>query len=62
MIFLIQKRFLNLKNKTPLHCATENDSKEVIELLIQKGANINVTDLHFKKIELKILIIIKQIL
>ena len=30
-------------NKTPLHFAIENDSKEMFELLILKGADINVT-------------------
>ena len=32
---------LNKKNKTPLHIAAENNSKEIGELLISKGADIN---------------------
>ena len=46
MLFLINGiynkwRKLNKKNDTPLHEATENNSKEMLELLISKGADIN---------------------
>ena len=36
---------MNQKNKTPLHYAAEKNSKEIGELLISKGADINAIDL-----------------
>ena len=41
----MRKRNLNQKNLTPLHIAAENDSKEIGELLISKGADINAIDI-----------------
>ena len=35
---------LNNKNKTPLHYASEQNSKEIGKILISKGADINATD------------------
>ena len=35
---------LNHMNKTPLHYAIEYNSKEMEEMLISKGANINAKD------------------
>ena len=32
-------------NRTPLHCAAEYNSKDIGELLIVKGADINAKDL-----------------
>ena len=32
---------LNKKNQTPLHYAAQNKSKEMLEILISKGAAIN---------------------
>ena len=34
--------------KTPLHCAVEKNSKEIVELLITKGADINVNDIIYQ--------------
>ena len=31
----------------PIHYAAETNSKEMLELLISKGANINIKDLNF---------------
>ena len=31
----------NIKNETPLHIAANNNSKEIVEILISKGAEIN---------------------
>ena len=33
----------------PLHLAAENGHKEIAELLIKKGANVNAKDKHFRK-------------
>ena len=41
-----KKRKLNLKNKTPLHWATWKNSKDMFNLLISKGANVNLFDFH----------------
>ena len=38
-------RKFNKKNKTPLHYAAEKNSKEIGELLILKGADINAKDM-----------------
>ena len=38
-------RKLNMKNNTPLHYAVKNQSKEMVELLITKGADINAKDI-----------------
>ena len=34
----MKEKKLNQKNKTPLHYAAKNKSKEMLELLISKGA------------------------
>ena len=39
-----------LKNKTPLHIAAENNSKEIGEILISKGADINAKDIIYLNI------------
>ena len=46
-------------NQTPLHYAAWNDSKEIGELLISKGANINAKDIIY--LNIKILFLIKII-
>ena len=38
-----------MKNKTPLHVAIENYSKEMVDLLISSGANINAKDINYQK-------------
>ena len=38
----LKERNLNKNNKTPLHKAYEKNSNQMIELLISKGANINI--------------------
>ena len=48
-----------MKNKTPLHYATENNSKEIGELLISKGADINAKNILY--LNIKILFFIKII-
>ena len=35
-------------NKTPLHYAAEDNSKEMGELLLSEGADINQKDFNFK--------------
>ena len=36
------------KNRTPLHWAAENNSKEIGKLLILKGANVNEVDIIYQ--------------
>ena len=50
---------LNKKNKTPLHIALEKNSKEMFEILISKGADINAIDVIY--LIIKILFLINQI-
>ena len=38
------------KNRTPLHIAAENNSKEMLEILISKGADINAKDIIYLNI------------
>ena len=40
-----------MKNRTPLHIAAKKNSKEIGEILISKGANINVRDIIIKILE-----------
>ena len=44
-----EKKFFN-KNRTPLHYAAENNSKEVFELLISKGADIDAKGIIYLNI------------
>ena len=44
--FLKIERNLHFYNYTPLHIAAEKNSKEIGELLILKGADINPTDIN----------------
>ena len=46
----------NQKNKTPLHYAVENNSKEIGEILISKGADINAKDIIYLKVLILFLI------
>ena len=55
ILFLInlisnELRILNKKNQTPLHIALENNSKEIGEILISKGADINAKDINYQNI------------
>ena len=45
-----------MKNRTPLHIAAENNSKEMGELLISKGADINAIDIIYLNIIILFLI------
>ena len=36
-----------MKNKTPLHLAAEKNAKDIGELLIIKGADVNAKDINF---------------
>ena len=45
-------RKLNKKNITPLHIAAINNSKEMMELLISKGADINAIDFIYLNIRI----------
>ena len=53
ILFLIRtinnlwKQF-HMKNQTPLHSAALNNSKEMSELLISKGADINAIDIIYR--------------
>ena len=48
MINKIKERNLNLNNWTPLHVAALNDSIQLGELLISKGADINSKDIFYQ--------------
>ena len=48
-MFLYLQWKLNLKKQTPLHFAGINNSKEIGELLISKGANMNTKDIIDRK-------------
>ena len=50
--FLKKKRQMNKKNSTPLHWAVENNSKEIVELLLSKGVNINDVTHNDQNIEI----------
>ena len=47
---------MNKKNRTPLHYSTINNSKEIGEILISKGADINAKDLIYLNIKVLFLI------
>ena len=40
------------KNKTPLHYAAQNNSKEIAEFLILKGADINAKNILYQNLNL----------
>ena len=44
----IKERNLNKNNKTPLYWAAKYDSINVGELLISKGADVNVKDIIYQ--------------
>ena len=46
----------NWLHKTPLQIALENNSKEIGELLISKGADINTKNIIYRNIKLLLLI------
>ena len=41
---------MNKKNQTPLHWAASWNSKEVGEILISKGTDINAKDINYQNI------------
>ena len=41
---------LDKNNQTPLHIALKNDSNKIGEILISKGADINVKDIIYQNI------------
>ena len=47
---------MNKKNWTPLHIAAQYNSKEIGELLISKGADINAKDIIYQNILILFLI------
>ena len=47
---------LSQKNRTPLHFAAEKNSKEIGQLLISKGADINAIDIIYLNILILFLI------
>ena len=47
---------MNKKNQTPLHYAARHNSKEIGELLISKGADINAKDINYQNIIILFLI------
>ena len=59
IIITFRKRKLNHKNSTPLHMTigSYNPSKEIVELLITKGADINAKDIIYQILILLFLII-----
>ena len=48
-----------MKNKIPIQYSLMNNSKEMLELLISKGADINSKDINYQNII--ILFLIKEI-
>ena len=44
------------KNYTPLHFAAEKNSKEIGEILISKGADINAKDINYQNMIIVIFI------
>ena len=50
-----------MKNRTPLHIAAMRNSKEMIKLLISKGADINAKAIIYLNIILLILFLINII-
>ena len=34
-----------MKNQTPLHISVKKNAKQIVDLLISKGANINIKDI-----------------
>ena len=56
----MQKRNLNHKNETPLHYAAKKNSKEIGELLIANGADINERDIFHQITHIVFLIKIDQ--
>ena len=47
---------MNKKNRTPLHWAAIYNSKEIGEILISKGADINAKDINYQNIRILFLI------
>ena len=47
----IQERNLNKNNKTPLHIALDNKYDKMFELLISKGADINLKDIIYQNMK-----------
>ena len=41
---------MNKKNEIPLHCAAANNLKEIGEILISKGTDINSKDIIYQNI------------
>ena len=44
----IKERSFNKNNKTPLHYAAKKDSIKIGELLLSKGADINIKDIIYQ--------------
>ena len=47
---------MSQKNKMPLHYAVENNSKEIGEILISKGADVNAMGIIYQIIIILLLI------
>ena len=56
---LNKEKQLNKKNETPLHYAADNNAKEIGEILISRGADLNAKDIIYRNIT--ILFLIKRI-
>ena len=61
MINHIKERNLNKNNRTPLHWAAEKDSNKMGELLISKGADINIKVIIYQIMTKSFFITMKQI-
>ena len=55
-IYFNRKRKLNDKNWTPLHFAAMNNSREIEEILLLKGADINTRDIIYQNFIILLLI------
>ena len=47
-------------NRTPLHLAVESNSKDLIEIILSKGADINAFDNQFQTIIILFLTMINE--
>ena len=53
-----RKRQFIYRNKTPLHWVVYYNSREIGELLLSKGADVNVYDIDFQNVTIIFLIMI----
>ena len=57
MKLYMKNNHIQAKNRTPLHYAAKNNSKEIGEILISKGADINAKNIIYLNIKIFFLLI-----